>query len=93
MVLGHHQVEAAEHRHSGIALYTPADVHYRRTPALDEARAGVLAGAYAARVAHRRLDQPALEEGGVDSVIESVWCLTRLDRFRGGAPAIRLHTL
>ena len=37
-----------EHRHSGIALYTPADVHYRRTPALDEARAGVLAGAYAA---------------------------------------------
>jgi putative transposase len=37
-----------EHRHSGIALYTPADVHYGRTPALDRARAGVLAGVYAA---------------------------------------------
>jgi putative transposase len=37
-----------EHRHSGIALYTPADVHHGRTPALDRARAGVLAGVYAA---------------------------------------------
>ena len=36
-----------EHRHSGIALYTPADVHYRRTAALDQARASVLDGAYA----------------------------------------------
>lgn len=36
-----------EHRHSGIALYTPADVHYGRTPALERARAGVLAGAFA----------------------------------------------
>ena len=37
-----------EHRHSGIAMYTPADVHYGRTVELAEARAGVLAGAYAA---------------------------------------------
>ncbi len=37
-----------EHRHSGIALFTPADVHYGRTDQLLEARAGVLAGAYAA---------------------------------------------
>ncbi len=37
-----------EHRHSGIALFTPADVHYGRAGELLEARAGVLAGAYAA---------------------------------------------
>jgi len=29
-------------------MYTPADVHYGRTVELAEARAGVLAGAYAA---------------------------------------------
>jgi putative transposase len=37
-----------EHRHSGIAMYTPADVHYGRTVELAQVRAGVLAGAYAA---------------------------------------------
>ena len=37
-----------EHRHSGIALYTPADVHHGRTVELEQVRAGVLAGAYAA---------------------------------------------
>ena len=36
-----------EHRHSGIALFTPADVHYGRSAKLLEVRAGVLAGAYA----------------------------------------------
>jgi len=36
-----------EHRHSGIALYAPADVYYGRTPALDEARAITLDRAYA----------------------------------------------
>jgi putative transposase len=36
------------HRHSGIALFTPADVHYGRSDELLVARAGVLAGAYAA---------------------------------------------
>jgi putative transposase len=35
------------HRHSGIALFTPADVHYGRSDQLLAARAGVLAGAYA----------------------------------------------
>ena len=35
------------HRHSGIALFTPADVHHGRASELLEARAGVLAGAYA----------------------------------------------
>ena len=37
-----------DHRHSGIALFTPADVHYGRSDELLVARAGVLAGAYAA---------------------------------------------
>lgn len=37
-----------EHRHSGIAMFTPADVHHGRTDRLLEVRAGVLAGAYAA---------------------------------------------
>ena len=37
-----------EHRHSGIALYAPVDVHYGRTVALARVRAGVLADAYAA---------------------------------------------
>ncbi len=37
-----------EHRHSGIALFTPADVHHGRTDRLLQVRAGVLAGAYAA---------------------------------------------
>ena len=36
-----------EHRHSGIALFTPADVHHGRASELLEVRAGVLAGAYA----------------------------------------------
>jgi len=37
-----------EHRHSGIAMFTPADVHHGRADQLLEVRAGVLAGAYAA---------------------------------------------
>lgn len=38
----------AEHRHSGIAMFAPADVHYGRAPALHAARGLVLADAYAA---------------------------------------------
>jgi putative transposase len=37
-----------EHRHSGIALLTPADVHHGRTNQVITARAAVLDGAYAA---------------------------------------------
>ena len=37
-----------EHRHSGIALLTPADVHYGRAEQITSARAQVLEGAYAA---------------------------------------------
>ena len=38
----------AEHRHSGIGLMTPADVHYGRAPKITAARAEVLDAAYAA---------------------------------------------
>ena len=37
-----------EHRHSGIALLTPADVHHGRAEQIISARAAVLDGAYAA---------------------------------------------
>jgi putative transposase len=36
-----------QHRHSGLGLHTPADVHYGRAPAVRAARASVLAAAYA----------------------------------------------
>ena len=39
---------ATEHRHSGIALLTPEDVHYGRAPEMLAARAAVLVAAYAA---------------------------------------------
>ena len=38
-----------EHRHSGIGMLTPEDVHYGRGPAVLEMRATVLAAAYAAK--------------------------------------------
>ena len=37
-----------EHRHSGIALHTPADLHYGRAEAIQARRASVLEAAYAA---------------------------------------------
>ncbi len=37
---------AHEHRHSGIGLHTPADVHYGRAHAIREARGHVLDAAY-----------------------------------------------
>jgi putative transposase len=37
-----------EHRHSGIAMFTPADVHYGRAGELLDFRTGVLDAAYAA---------------------------------------------
>lgn len=39
---------AHQHRHSGIGLHTPADVHYGRAPAIREARGRVLDAAYQA---------------------------------------------
>jgi putative transposase len=38
---------AHEHRHSGLGLHTPADVHYGRATAVRQARAEVLSAAYA----------------------------------------------
>jgi putative transposase len=50
----------AEHRHSGIALLTPADMHYGRAEQITTARAQVLDGAYAAHPERfvRRPPQP-----------------------------------
>ncbi len=48
-----------EHRHSGIALFTPTDVHHGRTGELLEARAGVLASAYAVHPERFVRGQPA----------------------------------
>jgi putative transposase len=49
-----------EHRHSGIGLHTPADVHYGRAEELRTKRAEVLAAAYAATPERfvRKLPQP-----------------------------------
>jgi putative transposase len=50
-----------EHHHSGIALLTPADVHYGRAEQVITARAAVLDGAYAAHPERfvRKPPQPA----------------------------------
>src|SRR5271156_5978596 len=37
-----------DHRHSGIGLHTPADLHHGRAPAVRRARAATLSAAYAA---------------------------------------------
>jgi putative transposase len=50
-----------EHRHSGIAMFTPADVHHGRTDRLLQARAGVLADAYAAHPERFVKGPPRLE--------------------------------
>lgn len=54
-----------EHRHSGIGLHTPADVHYGRAEAIRQQRALVLKGAYAAhpeRFVRKSPTPPALPE-------------------------------
>jgi putative transposase len=49
-----------EHRHSGLGLHTPADIHYGRAPAMRAARANVLAAAYTAHPERfvRQIPQP-----------------------------------
>jgi putative transposase len=52
-----------EHRHSGIALHTPADVHYGRAPLIQHTRAKVLTGAYTThpeRFVRKHPEPPAL---------------------------------
>jgi putative transposase len=54
---------AHEHRHSGIGLHTPADVHYGRASAVREARAQVLTAAHSAhpeRFVRKHPEPPAL---------------------------------
>jgi putative transposase len=54
-----------DHRHSGIGLLTPADVHHHRAEAITAARAGVLEAAYAAhpeRFVRKRPEPPQLPD-------------------------------
>jgi putative transposase len=54
-----------EHRHSGIGLMTPEDVHYGRSAAVVAKRAAVLSAAYLAhpeRFVHKPPQPPALPE-------------------------------
>jgi putative transposase len=55
-----------EHRHTGLGLHTPADVHYGTAEAVRDKRAGVLADAYAAhpeRFVRKPPEPPALPAG------------------------------
>ena len=55
-----------EHRHTGLGLHTPADVHYGTAEAVRDKRAGVLAGAYAAhpeRFVRKPPEPPKLPAG------------------------------
>lgn len=52
-----------DHRHSGIGLHTPADVHHGRAETVRAARAETLAAAYAAhleRLVRKLPERPAL---------------------------------
>jgi putative transposase len=54
-----------EHRHSGLGLHVPADVHYGTAEAIRDKRAGVLSAAYAAhpeRFVRKPPQPPALPE-------------------------------
>jgi hypothetical protein len=58
-----------DHRHSGLGLHTPADVHYGRAEAVRTARAGVLEAAYAAnpeRFVRKPPEPPKTARGRVD---------------------------
>ena len=83
-----------EHRHTGIALHTAADVHYGLAEIVRDKRAGVLDTAYASppravrpqtpattRTAHHQLDQPTPNRGD-HSVNPDRTCLNQVDRFR-----------
>jgi len=78
-----------EHRHSGIALHTPASVHYGTATQVRHQRRTTLHDAYDAnptRFRHRRpssLDQPAQQGGPHTEQLDSN-CLNGLDTFRDG---------
>jgi putative transposase len=81
------------HRHSGIALHTPASVHYGTAREIRDQRQATLSAAYAAnpiRFRHRPptaprrgVDQSAAARGGYSELVNQK-CLKSLDRFRTG---------
>ena len=83
------------HRHSGIALHTPASVHYGTAAEIRQQRQATLTAAYAAnpiRFRHRPpagtaaarggVDQPASRQRGGRTELLNRTCLKSLDRFR-----------
>lgn len=94
-----------EHRHSGIALFTPADVQSRpdgppargprRRPRrrLRRPPRPLRQGSTPAQAgACRGLDQPT-REGGAASLIFRLGCLTALDRFRFHEVVVRVDSV
>ncbi len=85
-----------EHRHSGIGLHTPADVHYGRahasarpaatscTPPTSPPRTLCPQATRTAQAARNRVDQQARRQGEPGSVVCSRTCLRKVDRFRAG---------
>lgn len=84
-----------EHRHGGLDLHTPADIHYGTAEAVRDQRAAVLTDAIpgaprtvhpqaarAATPAHRLVDQPTRPATGGDSVNTAGQCLIQVDSFR-----------
>ena len=93
-----------EHRHTGLGLHTPADVHYGTAEAVRDKRAGVLDAAYAAhpeRFVRKPPEPPKLPTAswinppdhtrGGRSVNTARRCLIQVDRFRGRR--IRAHNV
>jgi putative transposase len=93
-----------EHRHSGLGLHTPADVHYGTTTQIRQQRATVLTAAYHAhpeRFTRKPPEPPALPtssrinprpERGHRSVITTRRCLIQVDRFRARSTSEGTHT-
>jgi putative transposase len=83
------------HRHGGLGLHTPTDVHHGHAGAVREQRAVHPVGGLprasravrqqatgAAEAPHKLLDQPARRDGGHRSVRTANRCLIQVDRFR-----------
>jgi hypothetical protein len=90
-----------QHRHSGLGLHTPADVHYGTATAIRAQRSIVLTAAYHAhpeRFVHKPPQPPALPTGSWinppkperrhRSVNTAQRCLIQVDRFRSLAAGL-----
>lgn len=90
-----------EHKHSGIGLHTPADVHYGRAPAIHQQRATVLNTAFLTHPERfvrkppqppplptiSAINPPTKTGGQTDSLNPRPHCLKKVDRHRSLLPA------